>query len=126
MPLLLSLLQGYADFRATIPKMPQISNVKNALQTVVKKDHLLNALLAGGKSLVFSIGRTFYAFWLQATGLIFLMFTLGGVVSLVRHYRIDHFADHKRFTIECAFTLVCALFTLQSFLRARRTLRPRK
>ena len=49
--------------------MPEISNVKNALQAVVKKDRLLNAVFAGGKSFVLSVGRTFYAFWLQATGL---------------------------------------------------------
>lgn len=103
--------------------MPQISNVKNALQSVVKKDRLLNAVFAGGKSFVFSMGRTFYAFWLQATGLIFVVFTLGGAGALVRQYRLDHFADKKRLFVEIAFTLVCALFTLQSFVQAKRTLR---
>jgi uncharacterized membrane protein len=114
-------LKGYADFGATISKMPEISNVKNALQTVVKKDRLLNAVFAGSKSLVVSLGRTAYAFWLQTTGLIFLFFTLGGGYSLFRQYRRDHFADHQRLWIESAFTLVCGYFTLVSFLKARRT-----
>ena len=101
--------------------MPEISTVKNALQTVVKKDRFLNAVYAGGKSLVVSLSRTLYAFWLQATGLIFLFFTLAGGFSLVRQYHRDHFADHKRLLIESAFTLVCGYFTLLSFLRAART-----
>ncbi|MGC2694265.1 MAG: hypothetical protein WA738_00585 [Candidatus Angelobacter sp.] len=103
--------------------MPEISSVKNALQSVVKKDRLLNAFFAGGKSFALSMGRTFYAFWLQSTGLIFLVFTIGGGSSLVRQYRADHFADHKRFFVEVAFTLVCSFFTLHSFLKAKRTLR---
>ena len=101
--------------------MPEISTVKNALQTVVKKDRLLNAVFAGGKSLIVSISRTFYALWLQTTGLIFLFFTVGGGASLVRQYRKDGFADHQRVLIESAFTLICAYFTLLSFLKARRT-----
>lgn len=101
--------------------MPEISTVKNALQTVVKKDRLLNAVFAGGKSLVVSLSRTFYALWLQTTGLIFLFFTAGGAFSLFRQYRADHFADHQRLWIESAFTLICGYFTLLSFLKARRT-----
>jgi uncharacterized membrane protein len=101
--------------------MPEISTVKNALQTVVRKDRFLNAVFAGGKSLVVSLSRTAYAFWLQTTGLVFLFFTAGGVFSLTRQYRRDHFADHQRLLIEAAFTLVCAYFTLLSFLKARRT-----
>lgn len=103
--------------------MPEISNVKNALQTVVKKDRLLNAVFAGGKSFVVSVARTFYAFWLQATGLVFLVFTAGGASSLFRQYRLDHFADRKRFWIETAFTVVCGFFTLHSFLKAKRTVK---
>jgi hypothetical protein len=101
--------------------MPEISTVKNAVQTVVKKDRLLNAVFAGGKSLVVSVGRTFYALWLQTTGLMFLVFTAGGGFSLFRQYRADHFADQKRLLIVSAFTLICGYFTLLSFLKARRT-----
>jgi hypothetical protein len=101
--------------------MPEISTVKNAVQTVVKKDRLLNAIFAGGKSLVVSVGRTFYALWLQTTGLMFLVFTAGGGFSLFRQYRADHFADQKRLLIVSAFTLICGYFTLLSFLKARRT-----
>jgi hypothetical protein len=101
--------------------MPEISTVKNALQTVVKKDRLLNAIYAGGKSLVVSLSRTLYAFWLQATGLLYLFFTGAGAVYLFRRYRADHFADLKPFLIVSAFTLVCGYFTLLSFLKAART-----
>ena len=101
--------------------MPEISTIKNSLQTVVKKDRVLNAVFAGGKSLVVSFGRAFYALWLQTTGLIFLFFTLGGGGSLIRQYRKDHFADHQRLTIEIIFTVVCFWFTVVSFSRAKRT-----
>jgi hypothetical protein len=101
--------------------MPGISNVKNALQTVVKKDRLLNAVFAGGKSFVISVSRTFYAFWLQATGLVFLVLTVSGASSLVYYYRKNQFSDHKRFWIEAVFTLVCGYFTVHSFMKAKRT-----
>lgn len=103
--------------------MPAISNVKNALQTVVKKDRLLNAVFAGGKSFLVSVGRTFYAFWLQATGLIFVLFTGLGAADLVRQYHKNNLGDHKRLLIVGAFTLVCGYFTLHSFLKASRTVR---
>jgi len=113
-----------ADFRATIPEMAQISAVKNALQSVVKKDRLLNAVFAGGKSFVMSVSRTFYAFWLQTTGLMFVLFTVLGASSLVReYYKKDHFADHKRAVIETIFTVVCFYFTMHSFIKASRTLK---
>jgi hypothetical protein len=102
-------------------KMPDISTIKNSLQTVVKKDRLLNAVFAGGKSLVVSVGRAFYALWLQTTGLMFLFFTLGGGASIIRQYRKDHFADHQRLAIETIFTVVCLWFTIVSFSRAKRT-----
>jgi uncharacterized membrane protein len=101
--------------------MPQISTVKNALQTVVKKDRLLNAVFAGGKSFIVSVSRTFYALWLQTTGLIFVFFTLAGIGSLVRQYHKDALADHKRVAVEIIFTLVCFWFTVVSFSKAKRT-----
>jgi hypothetical protein len=104
-------------------KMGQIFAVKNALQSVVKKDRLLNAAFAGGKSFVVSVSRTFYAFWLQTTGLMFVLFTVLGASSLVRQYHKDHFADHQRATIETIFTLVCFYFTIHSFIKASRTLK---
>jgi hypothetical protein len=101
--------------------MPEISTVKNALQTVVKKDRLLNAAFAGGKSLLVSVSRTFYTFWLQTTGLLYVFFTVAGCSSLFVEYRRHGFADQKRLLIESVFTLVCAYFTLHSFFKARRT-----
>ena len=101
--------------------MPEISTIKNSLQTVVKKDRLLKAAFAGGKSFIVSVSRTFYAFWLQTTGLLYLFFTGAGAVYLFRRYRADHFADLKPFLIVSAFTLVCGYFTLLSFLKAART-----
>jgi len=106
--------------------MPEISNVKNALQTVVKKDRFLNAMFAGGKSLVLSLARTFYAFWLQTTGLVFLMFTLTGCWDLYRHYRFDHLADRKRLWIELPVTLILAYFTVHSYWKAARTMKKKR
>src|SRR5215831_9348900 len=77
-------------------KTPEISTIKNSLQTVVKKDRVLNAVFAGGKSFIVSVSRAFYALWLQTTGLMFVFFTLGGAASIIRQYRRDHFADHQR------------------------------
>jgi uncharacterized membrane protein len=102
--------------------MPAISNVKNALQTVVKKDRLLNAVFAGSKSFIVSVGRTFYAFWLQATGLIFILFTGLGIADLLKHYH-KHDLDQKRVLIVGMLTLVCGYFTLHSFVKASRTVK---
>jgi hypothetical protein len=106
--------------------MAQISAVKNALQSVVKKDRLLNAVFAGGKSFVVSLSRTFYAFYLQTTGLIFLMFTCYGAWNLYHHYRLDHFADRMRLWIVAPVTLVLAFFTVHSYIKASRTLKRKK
>jgi hypothetical protein len=105
--------------------MPEISNVKHALQTVVKKDRFLNAVFVGGKSFVVAIGRTAYAFWLQATGLIFILFTVIGASDLVKHYH-RHTLDAKRLLLVGTLTVVCAYFTLHSFAKARRTVRGKK
>jgi hypothetical protein len=103
--------------------MPQISAVKNALQSVVKKDRLVNAVFTGGKSFIVCVSRTFYAFWLQTTGLIFVLFTGTGIAALVKQYHSHNMADHKRLLIVGAFTLICGYFTLHSFVKARRTLK---
>src|SRR5438270_12920035 len=105
--------------------MAQISAVKNAVQSVVKKDRLLNAVFAGGKSFVTSVSRTFYAFWLQTTGLMFVLFTVLGASSLVRQYHKDHFPDHQRVILQSIPTLLCLYFTVHSFLKASRTLKRR-
>jgi hypothetical protein len=102
--------------------MPEISQVKNALQTVVKKDRFLNAVFVGGKSFVVSIGRTAYAFWLQATGLIFVLFTVLGASNLLTHYH-KHDLDGKRLLTVGTLTIVCAYFTVHSFVKARRTVK---
>ena len=103
--------------------MAQISAVKNALQSVVKKDRLLNAVFAGGKSFMVSLSRTFYAFWLQTTGLMYVVFTVLGASSLLRQSHKDRFADHQRLAIEAVFTLVCLYFTMHSFVKAKRTVK---
>ncbi len=103
--------------------MPQISNVKNAVQTAVKKDKWLNAIFAGLKSIVISFGRTFYAFWLQATGLLYLTLTGSGIYYLIRNYH--HFQDRAHLLITIFTTFVCFCFTIQSFVKAKRTLNRR-
>jgi uncharacterized membrane protein len=101
--------------------MPEISTIKSSLQTVVKKDRILNAVFAGGKSFLVSVSRTFYAFWLQATGLIYVFFTLAGIGSLYLEYHKHQLANRPRLAVLIIFTMVCATFTLQSFIRAKRT-----
>ncbi|HEX7284629.1 MAG TPA: hypothetical protein VF532_00515 [Candidatus Angelobacter sp.] len=103
--------------------MPQLSTVKNALQSTVRKDRLLNAIFAGSKTFVASLGRTLYAFWLQTTGLVFAMFTVVAASALVRQYPKDHFADRQRFWITSAAFLVFLWFTLVSFRRAKKTIK---
>ena len=105
--------------------MPEISNVKNALQTVVKKDRFLNAVFAGGKSLVVSLARVAYAFWLQTTGLMFVLFTGLGIADLIRQYHKHNLSDHKRIVIVGLFTLICGYFTVLSFIKASRTIKKR-
>ena len=103
--------------------MPQLSTVKNALQSTVRKDRLLNAVVAGSKTLLVSLGRTLYALWLQTTGLVFAIFTVMAASALVRQYHKDHFADRQRLWLTAAFALVCLWFTLVSFRRARKTMK---
>lgn len=100
--------------------MAEISNVKNALQTVVKKDRFLNAVFVGSKSFVVAIGRTAYAFWLQATGLVFVLFTVVGASDLIKHYH-KHDLNLKRAVLVGTLTVVCGYFTLHSFIKAKRT-----
>lgn len=73
--------------------------------------------------MVVSFGRTFYALWLQVTGLFFVLFTLLFASNLVRLYRANHFADQRRFWITVVFLLVSIWFTLVSFRRAKKTLK---
>jgi RsiW-degrading membrane proteinase PrsW (M82 family) len=103
--------------------MPQLSTVKNALQSTVRKDRLLNAIFAGGKTILVSLGRTLYALWLQTTGLVFAVFTVMAATALVRQYQKDHFVDRQRLWLTGAFALVCLWFTLVSFRRAKKTVK---
>jgi len=103
--------------------MPGISTVKNAVQTVVKKDKWLKAIFAGIKSLILSFSRVFYAFWLQTTGLVYVVLTLGGINYFIRQH--GKFSDRWHFWVPVIFTIVCASFTVQSFTKAKRTLKKR-
>ena len=103
--------------------MPQISTVKNVAQRVVKKDKWLNAAFVGTKSVLVSFGRTFYAFWLQTTGLLYLVLTGSGIFYLIHQYHANHFADRKHFWVPVITTSVCFCFTIQSFMKANRTLK---
>ena len=97
--------------------MPSVTSAKPKIQ---KRDRLMGALFSGGKTMLVSFGRTFYALWLQMTGLLFVMFTVVAGSALVRQYRTDHFADHRRFWATLAFAAVCAWFGVVSFVRAKR------
>jgi len=99
--------------------MSEITTVKRAIQG--RTGGLPHALFVAGKGFVITVAKTFYALWLETTGLIFGLFTVLGGSALVRQYRADHLADHTRFLGVTAFTLLCGWFTVVSFVRAKRT-----
>lgn len=98
--------------------MPPLAAVKGLMQ-----NRVANALFVATRGFLVSAARTFYALWLQATGLIFGVFTVVGGSALVRQYRADHFADHRRLIAVAGFTVLCLWFTIVSFVRAARTRR---
>jgi hypothetical protein len=93
----------------------------------VKKDRLLGALFVGGKTFLTAIGRAMYALWLQASGLIYLMFTVIAGSALIRLFRANHnhFANTRPFWQIGIFFLVCLWFTVVSFSRAKKTMKGR-
>jgi hypothetical protein len=98
--------------------MPGMTVTKRPIQS---GSRVANALLVAAKGFLISAAKTFYALWLEVTGLLFAVLTVAGASALVRQYRSDHLADHRRFLTVAGFTLVCAWFTVLSFLKARRT-----
>jgi hypothetical protein len=100
--------------------MPDFSAIKGPIQS---RNRLANAVLVAAKGFVVTAAKTFYALWLEATGLIFAVLTVMGGSALVRQYRADHLADHTRFLTVTGFTLVCGWFTVFSFVKAKRTRR---
>jgi hypothetical protein len=97
--------------------MPEISTVKPRIQS---RARLGRAIFVAGKTLIISILKTLYALWLEVTGLMFAFLAVMGTNDLIRHYRADHLADHKRTVAVLAFTLVCGWFTVLSYVRARK------
>jgi hypothetical protein len=100
-----------------------MSQVSTVLKNVQKKDKLLGAIFAGGKTIVISFGRTLYALWLQVTGLFFILFSLLAAKMLWKQYQVNHFADRVRFWEAVVFLCISLWFTLVSFRRASRTLK---
>jgi hypothetical protein len=100
--------------------MPDFSAIKGPIQI---RNRLANAVLVAAKGFVITAAKTFYALWLEATGLIFAVLTVSGGSALFRQYRADHLADHRRFLTVAAFSLACGWFTVLSFVKARRTRR---
>ena len=98
--------------------MSPVTAIRAALQ-----NRVANALLVASKGFIVTAAKTFYALWLQATGLVFAVFMVVGASDLVRHYRADHFQDRSRMLTVAAFTLACLWFTVLSFTKARRTRR---
>jgi hypothetical protein len=98
--------------------MPELTATKRPIQS---RNRTLNAILVAGKGLVISFAKTLYALWLEVTGLMFAVLAVGGASDLFRQYRMDHLANHRRVFAVSAFTLVCAYFTVVSFVRAKRT-----
>lgn len=115
-----ALLKQRLSNPATITGMPEFSATKGPIQS---RNRLANALLGAAKGFFVTAAKTFYALWLEVTGLMFAVLTVGGASALVRQYRADHLADHRRFLTVTAFTLVCGWFTVFSFVKAKRTRR---
>ena len=91
--------------------------------TRVLQHRVANALLVATKGFIITAAKTFYALWLEMTGLVFAVLTVAGGSALVKQFRTDHLDDHKRLATVAFFTLVCLWFTIVSFVRARRTRR---
>jgi hypothetical protein len=100
-----------------------MSQVSSVLKNVQKKDKLLGAILLSGKTVAISFGRTFYALWLQVTGLFFILFSLLAAKMLWKQYVTNHFADRVRFWEAAVFLAISLWFTLVSFRKAHRTLK---
>jgi hypothetical protein len=85
----------------------------------------MGAIFAGGKTFLIAIARAMYALWLQATGLIFLMFTVIAGSALIKRYHENHnhFANTRPFWQIGIFFLVCLWFTVVSYSRAKKTMK---
>jgi hypothetical protein len=99
--------------------MPEISTAKPS--SIQSRSRIGRALLAAAKTLLISFLRTIYALWLEVTGLIFAFLVILGASDLIRHYRADHHIDSKRLVSVSGFILVCAWFTVISYVRAKKT-----
>ena len=100
-----------------------MSQVSSVLKNVQKKDKFLGAILLSSKTVAISFGRTFYALWLQVTGLFFILFTLLAAKMLWKQYVTNHFADRVRFWEAVGFLTISLWFTMVSFRKASRTLK---
>jgi hypothetical protein len=124
-----------------MPEIPMKSAVQRAVTSAakitvaakrtgstVKKDRLMGAIFAGGKTFLATIGRAMYALWLQASGLIYVMFTVVSGSALIRLYRANHnhFANTRPFWQIGIFFLICLWFAVVSFSRAKKTMKGKK
>jgi hypothetical protein len=100
--------------------VPEISTTK---RTSPGSTRITQALFVAGKGLVISLAKVAYALWLEVTGLVFGVFTVWGVSTLVRQYHADQFANRGRLVGTILVTLMCAWFTVVSYVRARKTTR---
>lgn len=93
-----------------------------------KKDRLMGAIFAGGKTFLGAIGRAMYALWLQASGLIYVMFTVVAGSYLIKQFRANHnhLANTRPFWQVGAFFVICLWFTVVSFWRAKKTMKGKR
>jgi hypothetical protein len=99
--------------------MPELIVSKAPIQS---RHRVARALWVAARGFVITAAKTFYALWLEATGLIFAFLAVIGGSDLVRHHA-DNRAHPGRLLTVAGFTLVCAWFTVYSFVKARRTRR---
>jgi hypothetical protein len=104
--------------------MPELSTAKSPVQRVKtsaqKRDRLLGAIFAGGKTILISFARTGYALWLEVTGLLCALIAVRYGSALFHEYQANHAASGHRFWTFAVFTVVFGWFTVLSFVKSRR------
>ncbi len=112
--------------------MAHVSTAKKALvvarvaareaQRHANRSRWLRAALAGGRSVLRSLGKAAHILWLQITGVFFVFFALVGGVAFWKEYRAWGAGKigPGRWVLALCFCVTFAWFGVSSFWRAKR------
>lgn len=117
--------QKVGAFVAAAQKTLASSAQRHAGTRYAKQKRVGSALLVGARSTLVSAGRVAHLFWLQTTGLFFLVFAFGFGAAALRMYRawsVTHLEGAK-VALVAAFAVLFAWFGVTSFWRASRASR---